>query len=85
MVPNMAQDGPTRTQDGPKWPQDGPSTGLGSILAPFWLHFGALSGSKKHSQMKLNLNTIYDAVFGQILEPFSGQNWTNLRVLSDMS
>ena len=46
MVPNIAQDGPTRTQDGPKWPQDGPSTGLGSILAPLWLHFGALSGSK---------------------------------------
>ena len=85
MVPNMAQDGPTRTQDGPKWPQDGPSTGLGSILVPFWLHVGALSGSKKHSQMKLNFNTISDAVLGQILEPFSGQNWTNLRVLSDMS
>ena len=50
MVPNMAWDGPTRTQDGPEWPQDGPSPGLGSILAPFWLHFGCLSGSPKHSK-----------------------------------
>ena len=84
MVPNIAQDGPTRTQDGPKWPQDGPSPGLGSILAPFWLHFGALSGSEKDSKMKLNSNTISDAVLGRILEPFSIQHWTKLRVLWDM-
>ena len=81
MVPNMAQNGPTRTQDGPKWLQDGPSPGLGSILAPFWLHFGALSGTPKHSKMKLNLNTISDLVLGPILESFSIQHWTNLRVL----
>ena len=66
----------------------GSKMALAQTWDQFWLHSGSILGlfrePQKHSKMKLNLNTISDAVLTPILDPFSIQHWTNLRVLWDM-
>ena len=76
--PMRSQDGSKRPQDGPKWPQDGTSPNLGSILAPFGLHFRAPLASQKRPKMKLNFRTIYDAVFKTIFGTILGSRLDHL-------